>query len=299
MAALDLHCSSRAFPSCSEWGAALHCSARASHCGVFSCRGTQVLCSWTSVLAARGGSVVATLGLWSLDLPRGSGGKESVCNAGDLCSILGVGRSPGGGHDNPLQYSCLENRHGQKSLADYSPRGCKESDATKHCTAQGAGSVVVTQGLSCPGSKGNLPRPGIELCPLHWQVDSLPPDHQGSPSYFRNQKKQNKTKTRLRVGNLQSSSLWPEPCAAASGEGRGGRFLCSSTCACWSDFDPGHPGEGGFLPLHCFPTPCPHPSSHLLTQFTFHHPHRQSGQNKKLKEFKLLCLGLGVHDVTL
>ena len=36
-------------------------------------------------------------------------GKESACNARDLGSIPGVGRSPGGEHGNPLQYSCLEN----------------------------------------------------------------------------------------------------------------------------------------------------------------------------------------------
>ena len=35
--------------------------------------------------------------------------KNSTCNAGDLDSIPGLGRSPGGGHGNPLQYSCLEN----------------------------------------------------------------------------------------------------------------------------------------------------------------------------------------------
>ena len=40
--------------------------------------------------------------------PGGSDGKESTYNAGDLGSIPGFGRSPGGGHDNPLQYSCLE-----------------------------------------------------------------------------------------------------------------------------------------------------------------------------------------------
>ena len=39
----------------------------------------------------------------------GSGGKESACNAGDLGSIPGSGRSPGEGNGNPLQYSCLEN----------------------------------------------------------------------------------------------------------------------------------------------------------------------------------------------
>ena len=96
-----------------------------------------------------------------------SAGKESACNAGDSSSIpvLGrsprggigyplqyswaflvaqmvqnptvmqetwvdpwLGRSPGGRHDNPLQYSCLENPHGQRSLAGYCPWGCKDSD---------------------------------------------------------------------------------------------------------------------------------------------------------------------------
>ena len=48
--------------------------------------------------------------------PGGSDGKQSICNAGDLGSIPGLGRSPEEGHGNPLQYSCLENPHGQKSL---------------------------------------------------------------------------------------------------------------------------------------------------------------------------------------
>ena len=55
-----------------------------------------------------------------------SAGKESTCNAGDPGSISGSGRSPGGGHGNPLQNSCLENPHGQSILAGYIPRGCKE-----------------------------------------------------------------------------------------------------------------------------------------------------------------------------
>ena len=41
--------------------------------------------------------------------PPSSVGKESACNAGDLGSIPGSGRSPGEGNGNPLQYSCLEN----------------------------------------------------------------------------------------------------------------------------------------------------------------------------------------------
>ena len=41
--------------------------------------------------------------------PAGSDGQEYACSAGALGSLPGVGRSPGGGHGNPLQYSCLEN----------------------------------------------------------------------------------------------------------------------------------------------------------------------------------------------
>ena len=50
-------------------------------------------------------------------------------NAGDIRdvgSIPGLGRSPGGGYATPLQYSCLENPHGQRSLAGYSQWGHKE-----------------------------------------------------------------------------------------------------------------------------------------------------------------------------
>ena len=98
-------------------------------------------------------------------------GKESACNAGGPCSIPVSGSSPekgigyplqyswaslvdqivknspamweiwvrslswkdppGGGHDNLLQYSCLENPHGRRSLVGCSPWGCKESDMTE------------------------------------------------------------------------------------------------------------------------------------------------------------------------
>ena len=57
--------------------------------------------------------------------------KASGYNAGDLGSIPGLGRSPGEGDGSPLQHSCLENPHGQRSLVDYSPWGCKESDTTE------------------------------------------------------------------------------------------------------------------------------------------------------------------------
>ena len=64
----------------------------------------------------------------------GSDSKESACNVGDLGLIPGLGRSPGGGHGNPLQYSCLENLHGQRILVGYGPWGCKVSDTTEQLT---------------------------------------------------------------------------------------------------------------------------------------------------------------------
>ena len=56
-------------------------------------------------------------------------GKVSACNGGDLGLIPGLERSPGGGHGNPLQCSCLEDPHGQKS-----PWGHEESDMTEQLT---------------------------------------------------------------------------------------------------------------------------------------------------------------------
>ena len=61
-------------------------------------------------------------------------GKESTCSAedtGDVGSVPGWGRFPGGGHGNPLQYSCLENPMDNRSLAGYSVWDCKESDMTE------------------------------------------------------------------------------------------------------------------------------------------------------------------------
>ena len=68
---------------------------------------------------------------YPLGLPWWLSGKESTCNArdvGDAGSVPELGRSSGGGHGNPLQYSCLENLHGQRILVDYSLWGCKVSD---------------------------------------------------------------------------------------------------------------------------------------------------------------------------
>ena len=60
--------------------------------------------------------------------PCGLAGKEFTCDAGDLGSIPGLGRSPGKGNGNPLQYSCLEN---PIDRVGYSPWGRKELDTTE------------------------------------------------------------------------------------------------------------------------------------------------------------------------
>ena len=61
--------------------------------------------------------------------PGGSDDKKSACNAEDQGSVPGLGRSPGEGNSNPLQYSCLENPHGQRNLVGYSSWGQKESNS--------------------------------------------------------------------------------------------------------------------------------------------------------------------------
>ena len=66
--------------------------------------------------------------------PGGSAGKESAFNAGakgEVGSIPGLGRSPGGRNGNPLQYSCLENPMDRETWQATVLKGCKESDMTE------------------------------------------------------------------------------------------------------------------------------------------------------------------------
>ena len=67
--------------------------------------------------------------------PGNSNGKESACNAGDLGSIPGLGRSPGEGNDNPLQYSDLENSV-DRGAWGATVHGAAESDTTEQLSAQ-------------------------------------------------------------------------------------------------------------------------------------------------------------------
>jgi len=63
--------------------------------------------------------------------PGGSDSKASAYNAGESGSIIGSGKSSGEGNGSPLQYSCLEKSHGQRSMVGYSPWSCKELDRTE------------------------------------------------------------------------------------------------------------------------------------------------------------------------
>ena len=66
-----------------------------------------------------------------IGFPGGSIVKSPPANVGEMSSVPGLGRSPRGGNSNPLQYSCPENRYGQRSLAGYSLGGLKELDMTE------------------------------------------------------------------------------------------------------------------------------------------------------------------------
>ena len=61
----------------------------------------------------------------NMDFQGSSADKESICKAGDPSLIPGLGSSPGEGIGYPLQYSCLEDSHGQNSLVGYSPWGLR------------------------------------------------------------------------------------------------------------------------------------------------------------------------------
>ena len=81
----------------------------------------------------------------------------SACNAGDLGSVPGSGRSPGEWHGNPLQYFCL-GIPWTRSLVSYSPWSHKVSDITEQLTPQ---TSLVVQGLRLLAS--NAGGPGLVL----------------------------------------------------------------------------------------------------------------------------------------
>ena len=95
-----------------------------------------------------------------------------AANAGDLReagSIPGSGRSPGGGPSNPLQYFCLENPQGQRSLAGYNLNDCKESATTEHAP-KSRQSMPVTKIANGANSFSSLDSPGgfVPTLSIQW-----------------------------------------------------------------------------------------------------------------------------------
>ena len=106
-----------------------------------------------------------TSGLSSVTAPEILPSKsfQAEAQGGGIWDALSWGdglRIFGGGHGNPLQYSCLENPHGQRSLVGYSPWGCRESDTEQV-------SSVETFWLSSCGIQCIKPRNTVEYPTFH------------------------------------------------------------------------------------------------------------------------------------
>ena len=120
-------------------------------------------------------------------------GKESACNAGDIGDvglIPGLGRAPGEGNGNPLQYSCLENPMDRGDWRATVQRVAKSQTwlstqarclLVQSTALERLGSVIVAYELSCSVACGIFLDQGLNPYLLHWQADSLPPIHHGSP----------------------------------------------------------------------------------------------------------------------
>ena len=89
-----------------------------------------------------------------MGFPGGSDGEEPACNAGDLGSTPGSGRSPGGGHGNPLQYSCLENPMDREAwwptVYEAAKSQTQLSDYNTHTGSYSASQVVQWRRLHLP-----------------------------------------------------------------------------------------------------------------------------------------------------
>ena len=94
-------------------------------------------------------------------------------DTGEVGLIPGLWRSPGGGHGIPLQYSCLENPHGQRSLVGYSPRGRREADTTEATARTHTHATLINSAVIISvNNKGTQPH--IYMYPFSSKVHSPP-----------------------------------------------------------------------------------------------------------------------------
>ena len=102
-----------------------------------------------------------------MGLPQWLSGKESACNIGDLGLILGSGRSPGGAHGIPLQYSSLENPMDQGAWQAPVHRGRKESDMTEQLSMHAYTEYIfqISPCATLQKCSHRLLCPVVEICP--------------------------------------------------------------------------------------------------------------------------------------
>ena len=105
-----------------------------------------------------------------MGFPGGLGSKESASNVKELGLIPGLGQSPGGGHGNPLQYSYLENPHGQRSLEGYSPWGHKELNMIEQLNTSWVKIVPLYRALS--RIQGHDAYEILAICQALWNMFS-------------------------------------------------------------------------------------------------------------------------------
>ena len=112
-------------------------------------------------------------GLDSDRLPWWLRWEASSCNVGDQSSIPGLGRSPGEGNGNPLQYSCLGKSHVQRSLVGYIPWGRKGLDTTERLHFHPSGKVPVC--VACVAGRGGQSRAlHGSIMEEHWRMRMFP-----------------------------------------------------------------------------------------------------------------------------
>ena len=122
--------------------------------------------------------------IWVLvKLPHKSDGKESVCNAGDLGSIPGSGRSPGERNGSPLQYSCLENPVDSRVWHAIVHRVARVGHVQFNAVTQSCLTLCDPMNCSMPGLPVHHQLLEFTQTHVHWVGDAIQPSHPlSSPS---------------------------------------------------------------------------------------------------------------------